>query len=93
MEHMRHDLAETICLSKARSAKGAFSACPKQYLLPYATITHLPIIKALQTAKITKWAFYLSPLVFNRKLTISEMKSKFIFSPPGKRTPITEMEL
>ena len=47
------DLAE-ICLNKARNTKDAFSAGPKQDLVPHATTTHPPTIKAFQTTKITK---------------------------------------
>ena len=32
-------------------------------------------------------------MVFNGRFTISEMKNKFMFSPPGKRFPTAVLEL
>ena len=68
------------------------SAGPKQDSLPQFITTYPPTIKALQTTKITKLG-PLSPLVFHRRFTISELKNKFMFLPPGKQSRIAEFQL
>ena len=53
-----------------------------------------PTIRTLQTTKITKFCLLsLPPLVLTRRFTISEWKSQFIFSLPGKRSPADGLEL
>ena len=48
------DSASMLCLNKTRNTKDEISTSPKQNILPQATTTHLPTIKALQTTIITR---------------------------------------
>ena len=63
-------------LNKTKNIKDAISADPKQEFLLHSSTIHPSTIKALQTRQITKLGSVSPPLVFNRKLLISELKSK-----------------
>ena len=57
-------------------------------LLIHATTTYTSTNKTLQTTKKKKklGLLFLPSLVFNRKFTTSELKSKYIFCHPDKQT-------
>ena len=59
--------------------------------------TYPHTIKALKTTKITKLGLCLLPLpqhfVFNRRFTTSELKSKFVFTPPRKWSQTTGFQV
>ena len=78
------NLAETICLNKARNTKDMFSVGPKQDFLPHSSTTHPPTIKALQTAKINKIRPSASPHWFLTEGSHYQTRKANSYSPlPG----------
>ena len=73
-------------LTKTRNTKDGIFAGPKQDFLLHTNTTYPQTIKALQTTKIAKLGFG-----FNIRFTISELKSKFIFTPP--RNQLGQLDL
>ena len=85
------DSASMLSLNKTRNTKDEISTSPKQNVLPQATTTHLLTIKALQTTIITRPSVS-PPILFIRRTKILESKSKSTFSPPRRKSWITELK-
>ena len=74
--------------------KDEISAGPKQDSMLQPTTTQPSKFKALQNTKIIKLGLLsLTPLFFNRRFNTSNLKNTFIFLPPEKRFPTSELEV
>ena len=83
----RPGVEPTTCHPTPWVTQGNLLTSPKQVLLSHATTTHPLTVKALEITKITKLGLpFLTPLVFNRRFTVSQSKSKFIFCLSEKRS-------
>ena len=76
-----------------RNIKDEISTGLNKTQLLQATANHPPTVKALPTTKITKLGLLpFPPMLFKRRFTISELKSKSIFSTPGKQSWTAKLE-
>ena len=78
-------------LNRIRNTQNVILPDPKQDYLLHTT-TH-PSTNNKSIPNWKKTLLLLPSLNFNRRFTMSELKSKFTFSPPGKHSPTTGFEL